>query len=74
MIDNDTDFNYYLTGKGYHVSHIHSPGFVEQVSLEESSSLEGDTFKITVRLATGLPEEYRVVDLSFPVEYVTDLL
>jgi hypothetical protein len=68
MIDNNADFNYYLTGKGYHVSHIHSPGFVE------SSSLEGDTFKITVRLATGLPEEYRVVDLSFPVEYVTDLL
>jgi len=64
MLDNSAEFSYHLKGKDGYISHIHSPGFVE------SSSLKDDT----IRLATGLSEENRVVDLSFPVEYVTDLL
>ena len=69
MIDNIAHFEYSLYGPLDYASNISSPGHILSLHLRSD-----DTFEVVVRLAMGKPDEERIVTLSFPAEYVRDIL
>jgi len=69
MIDNIAHFEYMLYGPDSYMSDISSPAHILSLHLRSD-----DTFEVVVRLAMGTPDEERIVTLSFPADYVRDIL